>query len=104
MAIEHTDKIDVTDEDIRAIKQEADAYNETSEQMANRLFKENLPHAVIAISKLAMFASNEKIRLDASRYIVERNLGRLQDGNNLALEPLEKFLSDVEQIANAGSK
>ena len=49
------------------------------EEMAKRQFLEALPGAVQQLINLSITGGAEKIRLDASRYIVERNLGRIAE-------------------------
>lgn len=51
--------------------------DETQEQTAQRLLRENLPIATAAIIHLALYSRNEKIRFDASKYVTERTLGPL---------------------------
>ena len=95
------DGIDVSDAELNAINEEAKLYDESAEELARRLFRENLPLAVISIGNLARNASNEKIRLDASQYIVERNLGRVQDGNSIVKNPLDEFIHQINKKSSS---
>jgi hypothetical protein len=70
--------------------------DETDEEMAKRLFRENLGMAVMSICHTAQHSANEKVRLDAAKYVVERNLGRLQDAQpNAVVDPFEKLMQDL---------
>jgi hypothetical protein len=53
--------------------------NETEEQMARRIFREALPMAAASIVDIASNSQNDRTKLDASKYIVERNLGKVGD-------------------------
>jgi hypothetical protein len=48
---------------------------ETPRQTLRRLFEENSARAALQIINLSNSASGERVRLDASKYIVERVLG-----------------------------
>jgi hypothetical protein len=47
--------------------------------MAMHIFKESLPGAAASIAYLAMYDNNPRIRLEAAKYVVDRNLGRISD-------------------------
>lgn len=53
--------------------------DETEEQMARRIFRQALPAAASSIVDIAMNSQNDRTKLDASKYIVERNLGKVGD-------------------------
>lgn len=87
---------DVTPEDLAALKAEVDTFGEEESALAERLLRENLPMATMSIIKIARAGSSDRTRLDAAKYIVERNLGRLQDINpNAKKLPLESLLEDL---------
>ena len=44
-------------------------------KVAERLFKENLSLAVMAICHLASYSSNEVMRFNAAKYVVDRSMG-----------------------------
>jgi hypothetical protein len=71
--------------------------DETEYDTANRLFRENLPNAARSIITLAMRGTTERVRFDASKYIVERIMGRQPDGGDSGLEqgPLADLLDTV---------
>lgn len=48
---------------------------ESPAELAKRLFEEGLPMAVLSINHLSQHGRSERIRLEASKYVVERNLG-----------------------------
>lgn len=68
---------------------------------------ENAPYAVAQIAHLARYAKNERIKLDASKYIVERVLGPAggkMEGTKSPLESLVgKLVEDAEEFANAAT-
>jgi hypothetical protein len=69
----------LTAEDLKSLESERLLYSETESQMAGRMFRQNLVPAVRSLTQIALHSSNEKLRADASKYIIERNLGRVQD-------------------------
>jgi len=69
---------------------------ESEEDLARRVFLESLPIAALTIAHAAQHSGNERIRLDAAKYIVERNLGKIGDDPDAggALERLMKELAN----------
>jgi hypothetical protein len=51
--------------------------SESPEEAAKQMFLEGLVPATQTLVNLAINGNTEKVRLEASRYIVERNLGKL---------------------------
>ena len=87
---------DVTDEDLKALKEEQEIFSEDDEQQAERLFAANLTPAVLAITNLVRTAQSETIQLKAATYVVERNLGRLQDMNpNVAGDLIADIIAGI---------
>lgn len=80
--------------------------DETPEATANRIFKENLPNAARSIATLAMRGGTERVRLDASKYIVERIMGRIGDAQeNPEDGPLaDLFTAVVREEASNGAE
>lgn len=82
--------------------------SETPEEMAERILKENLPIAAQSVVQLAVHSKSERIRLDAARYVIERNLGRVEVGRQLeaASNPwddlYDKVLVEVDQADMKG--
>lgn len=80
----HTHSGDISDAELAALAAEAEILGDEDEKAtAERLFREHLPQAVLTIAKIASGAQSERARLDAAKYIVERNLGRIQDANTI---------------------
>lgn len=83
---------------------------ETPKQTLRRLFEENSAGAAMRLISLSTHASSERVRLDASKYIVERVLGPLAGagaavGANGDAEPgsLEHTLAEMEKnVKNTG--
>lgn len=80
--------------------------SETPEQMAQRIFLENLPLAAQSIAHLALHSTSERTRLQASQYIVERNLGRVgesrpnEKGANVWDDVFDSVTVEAENYAN----
>lgn len=84
------------EEALKGLVFEAALNGESEQETAGRVFRENLPLAAQAIVHVARYASNERIRLDAAKYVVERNLGRLADVQVAPIDdPFEKLLAEV---------
>lgn len=76
--------------------------NEEDEMKATRrLFKESAPGAAMSIIHLSMYAEHDRVRLDASKYVVERVLGPTGSDTSDADNPLENLLADVIDKAEA---
>lgn len=75
--------------------------DESHEDLARRLLKENVGPATLSIIHISSHGGNERLRLDASKYIVDRVLGKIGDEiKKDGEDPLQQFLSGVEAIAN----
>lgn len=85
----------ITEEDVKALEMERDVLGDDEEQQAHRILKENLPAVVHSIVKLARSAQSETVRLSASKYVVDRNLGRITDPDTGDDDALRKVLEDV---------
>lgn len=88
----------VTEEDLALLNTESETLDGddiiiTSE----RILRQSLGGAILAISKLARASKNDKIKLDAAKYIIDRNLGPLAQVNPVGgkKNPLEELLGDV---------
>ena len=83
------------DEALESLKMERQlAPDESEEQIAKKLFRENLVTATQAICHLAVYGMNEKLRFDAAKYVVERNLGPAgYDGG--VKDPIEDLIADI---------
>jgi hypothetical protein len=80
--------------------------NETEEQQTRRIFLERGPVAAATIAHIAQYGTTERVRFDASKYIVDRVIGVVGSDNGVS-DPLKSFLDDLvvqaEQHANAGA-
>ena len=88
----------VTEEQVAALVMEREFKPaESEEELATRIFREGLPVAAQAIAHLARHSKSEKMRFDAARYVVDRNLGRIVDPTGLKRgeDPLKEFLGMV---------
>src|SRR5215831_9957685 len=61
---------------------------------ARRVFRENAGVAAAAIVHIAKYSVSDRTRLEAARYVVERNLGRVGEDETID-DPLEKLLGTV---------
>lgn len=87
---------DVTEEDLRSLVDESRILDDGNlATTASRILREQLPNAILSISKIARTSSNERLKLDAAKYIVDRNLGRIGDGGTVTNDPLAKLLGDI---------
>jgi hypothetical protein len=75
--------------------------NET--EAAKRIFKESAVLAAQAICHIAVYDDNSRVRLDAAKYVVERNLGKLGDptGGNESEDIFDVLLKDIVKEARA---
>lgn len=74
---------------------------DTPEMVARRLFKENLPVAVMAICHLATYSDTEAIRFNAAKFVVERTMGPAerviaQDGKHAWDDIYENVVTEAE--------
>jgi hypothetical protein len=84
------------DERLKMLEMEAATMEDTPKSMANKIFERGLVGAALQVVTLAERATNERIRLAASQYVVERNLGRVQDAvTNGGQDPLDQFLDKL---------
>ena len=75
---DENESIDVTEEELEALKTEIHVLNDGNHKaFGQELLDQNVPKAVLQLVKLAQHATAERVRLDASKYIVERVLGPL---------------------------
>ena len=75
---------------------------ESEEQLTRRLFRENSAAAALGIIHVSKHGQNERTRLDASKYIVERVLGKVgDDAYEGEKSPLELLMAGVLQSAES---
>jgi hypothetical protein len=85
------------DRAMKALAEESTTFNLTPEQLADKLLEEALPVAVSSVVQLASYGETEKMRFDASRYIIDRGLGTPTQVGALQIkagDPLERLLAD----------
>ncbi len=94
-----SDEINVTDEELDALKDEVKIlHGGDLKAAAENLLEEKSIAAVQSIAKLAVNGATERVRLDASKYIVDRVLGPL---SKMTIEidpekdPVSKLLKDA---------
>jgi hypothetical protein len=74
--------------------------DETQAQTARRLMQENSPGAALSIIQIALYSPNDRLRLDASKYVIDRVLGRVgEDLNQGEDSPLEAALKRMQEAA-----
>ena len=93
----------VPDDAIAALVMDRTVHGEeTQEQLARRLLRENLPVAVVGIIHTAQHGENSRIRLDAQKYVVERVLGKVgDDAFGADASPLDDFSKAMTAAAEA---
>ncbi|SRR6266481_8303926 len=91
-------------EDLSSLELEGDLYpNEDPEARARRIFREALPAAAQRVTSL-ISSPNDKISLDAAKYVVERNLGKPGEdpahaSNDLLRQLVEGFEDELRKEA-----
>lgn len=93
----------IPDEALKGLVTEREVHPEESEEMlTRRLFRENSANAALGIIHIAVHGTNERTRLDASKYVVERVLGKVgDDAFDAAKSPLESLMEGVLMQAEA---
>jgi hypothetical protein len=87
-----------TEAELEAMRLEGELHpTETEEVTARRLFREALPVATLGILSLARNSTNDRVRFDACKYVVERNLGKVGDDPAYASDDvLRSIVDDIE--------
>ena len=67
-------------EKLNALGQERELMGENERQQSERLFREHLVPATYSLCQMAVYGENERLRMEAARYVVERNIGRVENG------------------------
>jgi len=81
---------------LKAAVEERELMSLTNEEQGERIFKEHLPNAAVAICHIATHSENERLRLDAAKYVVERNLGKIPTATERAMLRAAKGGPDAE--------
>jgi hypothetical protein len=90
------------DEAVEALNSERTILHtsETNAQTARRIFQENAPGAAASIAHIALYGSNERLRLDAAKYISDRVLGRVGDDLGQGEDsPLDAMIRSMQTAA-----
>ena len=75
---------------------------ETHQQYARRVMEESLPQVVKGLVFTAVHSTNDRIRLDAQKYLVDRVLGKPgEDASKKGLSSLETLFKNMEESAEA---
>lgn len=98
----------VPDRAIEAINMEAQLHpDETSEQLAQRILKENLAVIAMGITHTAKYSSDSRLRFQAQTYVMDRVMGKIGSAVPLSSTPTQSLIDDlmkqVEEFANAGT-
>lgn len=88
---------------LESLTDEASLMDEGQQDHARRLFRENLPLAAMSVIHMARFSPNERTRLDAAKYVVERVLGKVGEDMSLEKDPFLAFLEDCTVEVAAGA-
>jgi len=96
-----------SDKELDAARMEAQVFGagpngegETPAATLRRLFEENSTKAALQIISLGNAAMSERVRLDASKYVVERVLGPLGSPDHGAPGSLEHTLQELTKNMN----
>lgn len=89
------------DDKLTSLAEEIHLSDGSETEAAKRIFKESAVLAAHAICHIAVYDENSRIRLDAAKYVVERNLGKLGDptGGNDSDDLFDNLLKDVVREA-----
>jgi hypothetical protein len=83
---------------------ETELFSETPEQAASRILRDAAPFAAASIASIAADeGASPTVRLNAAKYIIDRNLGPIGVGTG-DVDPLEEFLNQLNEDANRGYK
>ena len=86
----------VSEDDIKALADEREVFGEIDEvAQTERILKENLPAVTLSVIKLARTASSETVRLNAAKYVIDRNLGKISDPDPTGDDPLVELIEGV---------
>lgn len=92
------DDFNIDPEALAAFNLEANLFpNETEEVTARRLMRENLVGVTQRIISIAMNSTSDRTALDASKYLMERVLGKVGEDASLASDnKLSAFVNELE--------
>lgn len=73
----------------RALQSEEDSI-----ALATQIIKENVPIATMSMVHLAIHSPTESVRFNAAKYLMDRALGKVEDGMSEALKPAWELIYD----------
>lgn len=95
---------DAFDAKLSALAEERSMTQDSIQTQGEELFKQHLIQSVLGICNLSMHATNEKLRFDAQKYVVERVIGRLGDVQEMGEDdPLEKLARSIQESLASGN-
>jgi|SRR5688572_3809853 len=77
---------------MRSLLEERNAFATDEATQARQLMRQALPVAVAGVVQLALYGETEKMRFDAQKYLIDRNLGGVTKEGDIAgssLDPIE---------------
>jgi uncharacterized membrane protein YheB (UPF0754 family) len=86
---------DVEDALASLVSRTMDENRGDTKKTAEMIFNDNVALAAQSLVHAAVHSDNERIRLDASKYIVERVLGRLGESKDVAADPLQELFNEA---------
>ena len=69
--------------------------DETNRALTQRLFEEAGPQAALTLIHLAQHATNENTRMNSAKYVTERILGKIGDGETDEESPLDRIVKEM---------
>jgi hypothetical protein len=88
------------DEALASLKSETDIMHDGNPKAtADKILTENVAAAASQMIWSALHSPNEKIRMDASKYVLERVLGPVKDGKPVGEDPLSELLVEAAKAA-----
>jgi len=98
------------DEALKGLVLQSQVEGEDETTQANRILREAAPMAAQAVVHIAKYARSDSLRFQAAKYVIERNLGTVNNESSTSpkseTSPLEQLLGavvkDVEDYANNG--
>lgn len=83
---------------LEAIALERNLRTETDEELSRRLLRESSPRAALSLIYLMDKSMNEKIRMDAAKYILDRSLGRIGEDIVQEDDPIMGILKSIVKV------
>jgi hypothetical protein len=89
------------DEAVEALNMDRSFHPEESlAETARRIYHENAPAAATSVVHIALYGSNERVRLAAAMYVTDRVLGRVGEDVNVGKDsPLDLMIKNMQKAA-----